>query len=56
MVREIMKEHGLPEDLVYLAMIESGFNPKAYSPAKKPADCSSSMRQAGDTDSKSTSG
>ncbi len=33
MIREILKEHGLPEDLVYLAMIESGFNPKAYSPA-----------------------
>ena len=24
----------MPEDLVYLAMIESGFNPKAYSPAQ----------------------
>jgi membrane-bound lytic murein transglycosylase D len=33
-IREILKEHGLPEDLVYLAMIESGFNPKAYSTAK----------------------
>jgi membrane-bound lytic murein transglycosylase D len=33
-MREILKEEGLPEDLVYLAMIESGFNPKAYSPAK----------------------
>jgi membrane-bound lytic murein transglycosylase D len=34
MIKVILKEHGLPEDLVYLAMIESGFNPKAYSPAK----------------------
>ena len=34
MIKVIMKEHGLPEDLVYLAMIESGFNPKAYSSAK----------------------
>jgi membrane-bound lytic murein transglycosylase D len=34
MIKEILKERGLPEDLVYLAMIESGFNPKAYSPAK----------------------
>jgi len=32
-MKEILKEQGLPEDLVYLAMIESGFNPKAYSPA-----------------------
>ncbi len=32
-ITEILKEKGLPEDLVYLAMIESGFNPKAYSPA-----------------------
>ena len=33
MVKEIFQEYGLPEDLAYLAMIESGFNPKAYSPA-----------------------
>lgn len=33
-IKEILKEQGMPEDLVYLAMIESGFNPKAYSPAK----------------------
>jgi soluble lytic murein transglycosylase-like protein len=33
MIREIFQEHGLPEDLAYLAMIESGFNPCAYSPA-----------------------
>jgi membrane-bound lytic murein transglycosylase D len=32
-IKEILREKGLPEDLVYLAMIESGFNPKAYSPA-----------------------
>lgn len=32
-MRKILKEHGLPEDLVYLAMIESGFNAKAYSRA-----------------------
>lgn len=29
-----LKKAGLPLDLVYLAMIESGFNPSAYSPAK----------------------
>ena len=34
LMKEILREHGLPEDLVYLAMIESGFNVKAYSPAK----------------------
>jgi membrane-bound lytic murein transglycosylase D len=33
-IKEILQEHGMPEDLVYLAMIESGFNPKAYSTAK----------------------
>ena len=33
MIQEILREYGLPEDLVYLAMIESGFNPFAYSRA-----------------------
>ncbi len=33
MIREIFQEHGLPEDVAYLAMIESGFNPHAYSHA-----------------------
>jgi membrane-bound lytic murein transglycosylase D len=33
-VKEILKQHGLPEDLVYLAMVESGFNMKAFSRAK----------------------
>ncbi len=33
-IKQILRERGMPEDLVYLAMIESGFNPKAYSPAK----------------------
>jgi membrane-bound lytic murein transglycosylase D len=31
MMREIFAEAGLPEDLAYLAMVESGFNDKAYS-------------------------
>lgn len=30
----ILQEEGLPEDLVYLALIESGFSPVAYSRAK----------------------
>jgi len=29
----ILKEHEMPEELIYLAMIESGLNPKAYSKA-----------------------
>jgi membrane-bound lytic murein transglycosylase D len=33
-ITEILRKNNMPEDLVYLAMIESGFNPKAYSPAK----------------------
>jgi membrane-bound lytic murein transglycosylase D len=31
LLKEILRDKGLPEDLVYLAMIESGFNPRAYS-------------------------
>jgi membrane-bound lytic murein transglycosylase D len=31
MMREIFAEKGLPQDLAYLAMVESGFNDKAYS-------------------------
>lgn len=34
LVKEVLRENGLPEDLVYLAMIESGFNLQAYSPMK----------------------
>jgi len=33
MMRMILKEHGLPQDLVYVAMIESGFNNNAHSHA-----------------------
>jgi membrane-bound lytic murein transglycosylase D len=32
-LRAILREHGLPQDLVYLSMIESGYNPNAYSRA-----------------------
>ncbi len=31
MMKTIFEEEGLPQDLVYLAMVESGFNPRAYS-------------------------
>jgi len=34
LMREIFQEKGLPQDLVFLALIESGFNPYAYSWAK----------------------
>ena len=34
MMKGIFRENYLPEDLVFLALIESGFNPKAYSWAK----------------------
>jgi len=33
MIKGIFQEYGLPEDLAYLAMIESGFNPNARSSA-----------------------
>ena len=33
-MRNLLREAGLPEDLVYLSLIESGFNPYAYSRAK----------------------
>ncbi len=33
MMKKVLRENSLPEDLVYLAMIESGFSPNAYSPA-----------------------
>ncbi len=33
-MKTVLKEHGLPEDLVYLSLIESGFDPHAYSRAK----------------------
>jgi membrane-bound lytic murein transglycosylase D len=33
MIKEVFQEYGLPEDLAYLAMIESGFNARAYSHA-----------------------
>lgn len=34
MMQEILREYELPEDLVYLSLIESGFNPKAFSRAR----------------------
>jgi membrane-bound lytic murein transglycosylase D len=33
-MRSLLKEQGLPEDLVYIALIESGFDPHAYSRSK----------------------
>lgn len=34
LMKQVLREEGVPEDLIFLAMIESGFNPKAYSRAK----------------------
>ncbi|MCL1926961.1 MAG: transglycosylase SLT domain-containing protein [Syntrophorhabdaceae bacterium] len=34
MMQGILSEYGLPEDLIYLALIESGFSTKAYSRAR----------------------
>lgn len=34
LITQVMQQDGLPEDLVYLAMIESGFNPRAKSHAR----------------------
>ena len=34
MIRSKLRERGMPEDLVYLSMIESGFNPEARSKAQ----------------------
>jgi membrane-bound lytic murein transglycosylase D len=34
LVKSVLRDHELPEDLMYLAMIESGFNPRAYSYAR----------------------
>ena len=34
MIREKLRRRGMPEDLLYLAMIESGFNVEAHSTAE----------------------
>jgi membrane-bound lytic murein transglycosylase D len=34
LMQRILREKGLPEDLVWLCLVESGFNPKAYSWAR----------------------
>ena len=34
MISAALEKRDMPQDLIYLAMIESGFNPKAQSPAK----------------------
>ncbi len=33
-IAPILKQQGLPDDLIYLCVIESSLNPRAYSPAK----------------------
>ena len=34
LMKEILKQKDVPEEIVFLALIESGFNPYAYSPAR----------------------
>lgn len=34
LIRQILQDRGLPEEIIYLAMIESGFNVRAYSTAR----------------------
>ena len=34
MMRRILAEYGLPQDLIYLSLVESGYNPHAYSWAR----------------------
>ncbi len=34
MMRAVLRDAGLPEDLVYMSLIESGFSPRAYSRAR----------------------
>jgi membrane-bound lytic murein transglycosylase D len=34
LMKDVFRAHGLPEDLVYIAFIESGFDPYAYSRSK----------------------
>ena len=34
LIKEILTDEGIPQDMAYLSMIESGFNPKAYSRAR----------------------
>lgn len=34
MMKDILAQHNVPQDMIFLSMIESGFSPYAYSPAK----------------------
>src|SRR5690606_31322969 len=31
-IRQVLREQGIPEDILWLALVESGFNPTIYSP------------------------
>jgi membrane-bound lytic murein transglycosylase D len=43
MIQRVMAEEGVPQDLIYLAVAESGFNPRAsQSQVSAPAACGSS--------------
>ena len=52
MIQNELRERGMPEDLLYLTMIESGLNPNAYSRAHAAGLCSSSKKPANATASR----
>ena len=49
MISDKLAERGMPQDLLYLSLIESGFQPRAYSPAGAPVpgDVMNSRRPSG---------
>ena len=49
MIRQALRDREMPEDLLYLAFIESGFSPHAYSPPRPRGSGNSSRRQVDGT-------
>lgn len=56
MIRQVFAEEGIPQDLAYLAVIESGFEMKPAAMRQRWACGSSSVPQAASTDSQATPG
>jgi membrane-bound lytic murein transglycosylase D len=50
MIHEKLAERGMPQDLIYQAMIDSGMNPTSYSHAHAEASGCSSRRRGSATD------
>ena len=42
LIQNVLKEEGVPQDLIYLAVAESGFQPQAMNARPVPAACGSS--------------